>query len=174
MTGVREETVLLVVDVQQGLVDYLSAERRSKLLSTLSGLLARARAARIPVAYVRHHDEELVTGTPVWEVAREIAPQPGEPIVEKAFRDSFRETNLQDVLQGLGATSLVVCGMQTEYCIDATTREAERRGYRVTIIADGTATYPADGFTEEQIRDHVFRVAYGTVADIVPASALFN
>jgi hypothetical protein len=47
-------------------------------------------------------------------------------------------------------------------------------GYRVTLIGDGTATYPAAGLTEEQIRDHVYRVAYGTVAEIEPASALFT
>ena len=64
--------------------------------------------------------------------------------------------------------------MQTEYCVDATIREAERRGYRVTLIGDGTATYAAGGLTEEQIRDHVYRVAYGTVAEIEPASALFT
>jgi nicotinamidase-related amidase len=173
MTGTGEETVLLVVDVQQGLVDWLAAERRSELLSTLSGLLARVRDGGVPVVYVRHHDEELVKGTAPWEIASEIAPQAGEPIVEKAFRDAFRETNLEDVLRELRAKRLVVCGMQTEYCIDSTTREAERRGYRVTLVADGTATYPAGGLTEEQIRDHVYRVAYGTVAEIEPASALF-
>jgi hypothetical protein len=44
----------------------------------------------------------------------------------------------------------------------------------VTLIGDGTATYPAAGLTEEQIRDHVYRVAYGCVAEIEPASALFT
>jgi nicotinamidase-related amidase len=174
MTGAREDTVLLVIDVQQALVDYLDAERRSNFLATLSGLIARAREGGVPLAYVRHNDEELVPGTAGWEIAREIGPRAGEPIVDKTFRDSFRETNLENVLQELGAKRLVVCGMQTEYCVDATTREAERRGYRVTLVGDGTATYPAGGLTEEQIRDHVHRVAHGAVAEIEPASALFS
>ncbi len=174
MTQAREETALIVVDVQQGLVDWLAAERRASFLATLSSLLARAREAGVPVVYIRHNDEDLVTGTSQWEVAGEIAPRAGEPIVEKTFRDAFRETNLEDVLQRLNAKRLVVCGMQTEYCVDSTVREAERRGYRVTLIGDGTATYPAGGLTEEQIRDHVYRVANGTVAEIEPASALFT
>jgi nicotinamidase-related amidase len=174
VTGPTEETVLLVIDVQQALVDYLDAERRSSFLATLSGLIARAREAGTPLLYVRHNDEELVLGTPGWEIAGEIAPRAGDPVVDKTFRDAFRETNLEDVLRGLHAKHLIVCGMQTEYCVDATTREAERRGYRVTLVGDGTATYPAGGLTEEQIRDHVHRVAYGTVAEIEPASALFT
>lgn len=171
MTG---ETALVVIDVQQGLVDELAADRRSSFLARLAALLERARTAGIPVVYVRHNDEELVLGTAAWQIAGEIAPSDGDPIVEKTFRDAFRQTNLEDVLRGVRAKRLVVCGMQTEYCVDSTIREAERRGYCVTLVGDGTATYPAGGLTEEQIRYHVHRVAYGTVADIEPASALFS
>src|SRR5277367_1413584 len=104
MTG---ETALVVIDVQQGLVDELAPDRRSGFLSTLTALLARARQAGVPVVYVRHNDEELALGTAAWDIAGEIAPRAGEPIVEKTFRDGFRETDLADVLQGLGARRLV-------------------------------------------------------------------
>jgi nicotinamidase-related amidase len=167
------QAVLVVIDVQQALVDELEAERRASFLGTLTALLARARDTGVPTVYVRHNDEELAIGTAAWEIARDIAPRGGDPIVEKTFRDAFRETNLEDVLKGLGAGRLVVCGMQTDFCVDATVREAERRGYRVTLVEDGTATYAAGGLTEDQIRDHVHRVARGRVADIEPASALF-
>jgi nicotinamidase-related amidase len=167
------KSAILVIDVQQPLVDELAADRRAEFLSTLSALLGRARDAGVPVVYVRHNDDEFVNGTAAWEIADEIAPRAGEPIVDKTFRDSFRETNLTDVLEGLGAQRLVICGMQTEFCVDATVREAERRGYRVTLVEDGTATYAAGGLSEEQIREHVHRVARGRIADIEPASALF-
>jgi nicotinamidase-related amidase len=173
VTRAPKKTALIVIDVQQALVDELKAERRSSFLSTLEALLARAREAGVPLVYVRHNDEELAMGTAAWEIAGEIAPRDGEPIVEKTFRDAFRETNLEDVLHGLRAERLVVCGMQTEFCVDATIREAERRGYRVTLVEDGTATYPAGGLSEEQIREHVHRVARGRVAEVEPASALF-
>lgn len=167
-------TALLVIDVQQALVDALAASRRSALLTTIAGLVARARAASVPVIYVRHEDDELVPGTPPWQIAAEIAPRPEEPIVEKRFRDAFRETHLADVLGERSVEHLVVCGMQTEFCVDATIREAERRGYRVTLVADAHATYPAEGLSEEQIRDHVHRVARGRVAAVVPAGDLFR
>lgn len=163
---------LVVIDVQRSLVDYLGKERRAEYLPVLAALIERARTQNVPVVYVRHNDEELVHGSSGWQIAGEIGPQAGEPIVDKTFRDSFRETNLADVLAALDADRLVLCGMQTEFCVDATLREAVRRGYRVTLVADGTATYPDGGASEEQIQAQVHRVASG-IASITPSSQLF-
>lgn len=166
-------TALLIVDVQQALADALKPARRAEFLYTLNYLITRARAAGAPVVYIRHADDELVPNTTGWEIAGEIAPRPSDAIVEKRYRDAFRETDLQQILSGLGVHHVVLCGMQTEFCVDWTMREAERRGYRVTLAADGTATYPVDGATEEQIRDQVHRVVRGKVAEIVPSADLF-
>jgi nicotinamidase-related amidase len=169
-------TALLVIDVQRELVDALPSARRTVFLATLAELLERARAAGVAVVYVRHDGgpTELTAGTAGWQIAGEIAPKPHEPIVDKRFRDAFRETTLADVLATIGADHLVVGGMQTEFCIDATIREADRRGYRVTLIEDGHATF-ADGLVSEgQIRALVHRVARGEVAEIVPAAELFT
>jgi nicotinamidase-related amidase len=167
-------TVLLVVDIQRSLVDYLDPARRVGFLDMVAGLLDRARGTNVPVVYVRHNDDEMRIGTKEWEIAEEIGPRPGEPIVDKRYRDAFRETDLADVLTRLAADHVVVCGMQSEFCIDATIREAERRGYRVTLVEDAHATYPVDGATEEQIRAQIHRVAQGSVAAIVPAAELFD
>jgi nicotinamidase-related amidase len=166
---------LLVVDVQQGLVDYLPAARSAEFVATIRGLIDRARSLGVPVVYVQHEEdgEGLVRGTPMWEIAGPITPLPSDPIVAKRHRDAFRETDLVDVLARLGADRLIVCGMQTEFCIDATIREAERRGYSVTLVGDGHATYDDGGLTEEQIRNHVNRVADGVVAAVVPAARAF-
>jgi nicotinamidase-related amidase len=176
--GTRDEvpamaTALLVVDVQRMLVAYLEPSRRAEFLDGLTALLHRARAAEIPLVYVQHEDEELVPNTSGWEIADEITPRAAEPIVRKRYRDAFRETELSDVLARLGADHVVGCGMQTEFCVDATIREAERRGYRVTLVEDGHATFPEDGATEEQIRAQVNRVARGAVAEVVPAAGIF-
>ena len=164
---------LVVVDVQRELVDFLEAGRREEFVRRLQGVIERARDAGMPVVYIRHGDEELVEGTPAWEIAAEITPLPGERIVDKHHRDSFRETPLHDVLTEMNVDHVIVCGMQTEFCVDATLREADRRGYRVTLVEEGTATYPVEGATEAQIQAQVHRVARGSVANIVPSSDLF-
>ena len=172
--GAGAPAALVIVDVQRLLVDGLEPSRRERFFSTLADLRRRARAAGVPVIYIRHQDEEFVPGSAAWQIASEIAPGEGDPIVEKRFRDSFRETDLEAVLERFGVEQLVVCGMQTEFCVDATVREAERRGYRVTLVEDGSATFAAGGLSEDQIREHVHRVARGKVADIAPACALFS
>jgi nicotinamidase-related amidase len=72
----------------------------------------------------------------------------------------------------LDVEHLVVCGMQTEFCVDATVREAERRGFRVTLVGDAHATYPVDGMSAEQIVAHVNRVARG-IADVVDSARVW-
>ncbi len=165
--------VLLVIDVQTMLVDALSDRRRTELLAAVQNLISNARSRAVPVVYVRHGDRELVRDSPGWQIATAIAPAEGDPIVDKQLSDSFRETDLADVLARLQADRLIVCGMHTEYCIDATVREAERRGYRVTLVGDAHATYAVDGSTEEQIRAQVHRVLGERTASIENASAVF-
>ena len=169
-------TALLIIDVQRMLLDALAPDRRAAFVDTLDTLLERARSAGVAVVYVRHDGgpTELTPGSPGWEIANEIAPRLNEPVVDKRFSDAFRDTNLAEVLAGINADHLVVGGMQTEFCVDATIREAERRGYRVTLVEDGHATYAVDGASEKQIRDQVHRVARSRDAQMVPAAELFT
>jgi nicotinamidase-related amidase len=168
------KAALLVVDVQRVYIDELESARRAAFLATLAGLIERARASRTPVIFVR--DVGDVNGTRArsgdMHIASEIAPRSGEPVVDKRFRDAFRETALAAVLDDLRIQHLIVCGLHTEFCVDATVREAERRGYAVTLVEDGHVTLPAGGLSEEQIRDHVHRVLRGRIAAIVPAIAV--
>lgn len=167
-------SALVIIDVQRMLVDALPEQRRTELLSRIGSLLERARSSETPVVYVRHDGgpDELTPGTPGWQIASEIAPHANEPIVDKRFSDAFRATNLADVLALAGIDHIVACGMQTEFCVDATIREAERRGYRVTLAGDAHATFDAEGATEEQIRNQVHRVARERI-EIVAAESLF-
>ena len=168
------DAALLVIDVQQQPLSELEPGRGPEFLATITTLLRGARERGIPVVYVRHQDEWMRPGTDDWQIAAEVAPLDGEPIVEKRYRDAFRETDLDDVLKRLSVERVIVCGMQTEFCIDATIREAERRGYRVDLIGDGHATGPAGGLSEEQIVTHVNRVAEGPVARVISASEAFS
>jgi nicotinamidase-related amidase len=116
----------------------------------------------------------MTPGSDDWQIPVDVAPRDGEPIVEKRFRDAFRETELAGVLERLDVGHVIVCGMQTEFCIDATIREAERRGYRVDLVGDAHATSSGGGLSEEQIRAHVNRVAEGAVARLVSAEEAFE
>jgi len=83
----------------------------------------------------------LVRGEAGWEIIPELAPLPGEPIIDKPGKGAFYATELTDVLEKYGIENLLVCGVTTEVCVNTTVREANDRGYRCVVISDGCASY---------------------------------
>lgn len=165
--------VLLIIDVQRALLEELPPVRRAQLLETLVPVLDRARSEGLPVVYVRHDGspQELIPGTPDWEIASEIAPRAGEAIVDKRFADAFEQTRLPEVLAALDADHLIVTGMQTDMCVHGTIGGAAARGYRMTLVADGHATSTTD---EEQIREAMHEETRARGARVVPSGDLFG
>jgi len=64
--------------------------------------------------------------------------------------------------------------MQTEHCVAATFQAAAQRGYRVTLVEDGHATFADGGQTEDQIRARINEIARGGMAQLLPAASLFT
>jgi len=73
------------------------------------------------------------------EIHSAVAPQKGEAVVLKHFPNSFRETNLLEILRGLGVESLTICGMMTNMCVDAGVRAAVDLGFSCRVVADACA-----------------------------------
>lgn len=161
-------TCLLVVDVQQALIDE-GPHDRDAFLGRLKALLAAARSAGAPVAFVQHADEGLVEGTDGWKVHPSVAPLAGEPTFGKHFSSSFKDTGLEAWLKDRGIGSLVVVGMQTEYCLDATIKSAFEKGYRVTVPVGAFTTYDGRGMTAPQINAwYADQIWDGRFATLVP------
>ena len=131
----RPNTALLVVDVQNGVVG--GAYARDAVVSNIRHLVERARQERVPVVWVQHSgDEELVEGSPDWQIVPELTPDQSEPLIGKRYGDSFEATDLEDVLAGLGVGRLVVTGAETDACIRSTLHGAFTRGYDTTLVGD--------------------------------------
>ncbi|QKE82745.1 cysteine hydrolase family protein [Arthrobacter sp. NEB 688] len=139
-------TALLLIDIQD---DYFPGGAfplvgPDKAAEHAADVLGRFRAAGHPVVHVQHvwDDPEadfFRPGTPGVEIHHRVAPQDGEPVVQKAFPNAFRDTDLRAMLDGLGVDSLVVAGMMTSLCVDATVRAAADLGLTVTVVADACA-----------------------------------
>ena len=136
--GNRPHTALLVVDVQDGVID--GAHRRDAVVANVVSLVEKARRERVPVVWVQHSDEQLTRGSDGWQIVAELAPDDGEPLVEKNYGDSFEDTTLEAVLSGLGVGRLVVAGAQTDACIRSTLHGALVRGYDATLVSDAHTT----------------------------------
>jgi nicotinamidase-related amidase len=147
---------LIIIDIQNDyfegganpLTGSCQASRHAK------ALLEHFRARSLPVVHVRHLSSRpdatfFIPGTRGAEIHENVAPADGEKVIEKHFPNSFRDTGLLDCLRSTGITDLVVCGMMTHMCVDATVRAAKDLGFSCTVIGDACATRPltVDGKT---------------------------
>jgi nicotinamidase-related amidase len=113
---------------------------------------------------VRHKEdgyERMRPGHPGFEVHPDIAPAAGETVIDKTACDAFCGTDLDAILRESGVEHLVTSGMQTEMCVDSTTRSAVHRGFNVTLASDAHSTWDSDTLTAEQIIAHTNRTLAG-------------
>lgn len=120
-----------------------------QILERLKDLVARARAAHVPIAFIQNDGGEIdpdFPSTPGWALHSELLPVISEKVYRKTTTDSFHETGLLEDLHAAGVKDLVIAGMQSNHCIDATTRRAVQEGFNVTLVSDAHSTF---SFTDE-------------------------
>lgn len=163
---------LIVIDMQQALLQ----DAPWQIDAVKENILQLRRAFRekgLPVIYVRHDDgpeTALAKGSAGWEIMPELAPDKGEKVFDKQYNSAFRGTGLHDYLRALGVDTLVLCGMQTEYCVDATCKVAFELGYQVIIPRNATTTCDCDlasgGELVRYFEDSIWAGRYASVLPV--------
>lgn len=138
---------LIVIDIQN---DYfpngkMALEGSEQAGQVAGRLLGFFRQQRWPVFHIQHIAVRpgatfFLPNTIGVEIHPSVKPLAGEAIIQKHFPNSFRETDLLPQLQRDNIQQLVVTGMMTHMCVDATTRAATDLGYECLIAYDGCAT----------------------------------
>lgn len=149
-------TALLVIDVQQLLCNGDEAAYDiDRVIERINGVAVRARTAGAPVFMIQHEDDgPLRHGSDGWQLDPRLSVQPDDLHLRKTACDSFHHTELQALLHARDIERLVVCGLQSEYCVDSTVRRALALGYPVTLVSDAHSTIDNGVLTAAQISAH--------------------
>ena len=83
----------------------------------------------------------LIRGEAGHDIIPELYPLDSEIVIDKPGKGAFYATSLGDDLEARNISTLLVCGVTTEVCVNTTVREANDRGYRCVVLADGCASY---------------------------------
>lgn len=140
-------TALLLIDIQN---DYFPGGRMCLEGSTQAGerakhVLTVFREKNLPLVHIQHVAVRpgatfFIPGTDGVEIHASVKPADDERVIRKNFPNSFRDTQLLDHLATREISHLVITGMMTHMCIDATTRAAFDHGFQCTVLHDACAT----------------------------------
>lgn len=144
--------VLLVIDTQR-LITNEKLYKFNTFVSNVKEIINNARKNNIEVIYVRHDDGdggELVKGTEGFEIYEEFKPIRGERIFDKNFNSAFKGTGLLEYLKTKGEKEIIIVGLQTDYCIDATVKCGFEHGFHIIVPAHANTTINNEFMLAEQ------------------------
>jgi nicotinamidase-related amidase len=176
--GGRVTPALVIIDVQQGMfgIPGFRLHDGEGTVDRIAGLLERARAGDTPVFFVQHDggpdDPHFNRTGPGFPFHPKLAPRAREDVTVKNKGSAFNGTDFDAKLKAAGIDTLVVCGMQSEYCVDSAVRGAVERGYRVILVADGHSTADTPVLNAATIVAHENETLGGSYAEIVPAARI--
>jgi nicotinamidase-related amidase len=177
------ERALLIIDIQN---DYfpggkMELEGAEAAAAKASSALNAFRKQGLPVLHVRHLSVRpgstfFIPGTSGAEIHAAVKPQGGEKVIEKNFPNSFRNTELEKALKDAGIKELVVAGMMTHMCVDASVRHAADLGYKITLLGDAcatrTQTFGGDTVPARQVHAAFLAALNGFYAKVIPTHEL--
>jgi biuret amidohydrolase len=184
---VPSRSALLIIDAQREYFDAdgaLFTPNAEGIRDNLVRLVAAARDTGTQVIFVRHvqapdgsdagrmgdfdDTPSFVAGTKGVEVIADLAPDPGEPVVDKTRYSAFVNTRLESILKTSGVDTVIVAGLMTQYCSVTTTRHGHDLDYRMVFVIDANAgpDLPDLGFGSVQHADTLRVIATALAAGI--------
>jgi len=138
------DSCLVLIDLQyEYLAGPIALPDGRAAIANAAKLLARARAAGTPIFHIAHKgrpgglfDRAAERGA----IVTELAPLPGEPVIEKGLPNAFAGTDLQAKLAATERKDIILAGLMTHMCVSSTARAALDLGYRITVDANSCAT----------------------------------
>jgi nicotinamidase-related amidase len=168
---------LVVIDVQKAMFQtpgFVPLDGEA-VVGRIASLIAAAREAGMPVFFVQHDggpDDPFHAGKPGFPFHNKLTPRIDDDVTVKHHGSAFNGTDLDAKLKKAGIDTVVICGMQSEYCVDSAVRGAVERGYRVILVADGHTTGDTKVLKAADIVAHENETLGGSYAAIIPAAEI--
>ena len=141
------KTALLVIDIQNdyfpdGKYPLVNPEKAAKNAYQLLQCFREHSGHHVHIQHISLKPDAtfFIKGDSGSDIHDSVAHFVGEPIVYKHYPNAFRETNLLEILKEWGIERVVICGMMTHMCVDATVRAAADLGFQVILVEDACAT----------------------------------
>jgi len=134
--------ILLIIDIQKQIANN-RLYRFDEFMHNVQTLITAARKNGIEVVFVRHDDgpgQPLSPGKEGYDIHEAFTPAADEIIFDKKVNSPFRECGLLEHLRSKAERELMVAGLQTEYCIDATVKCGFEHGFRMIVPAGANTT----------------------------------
>lgn len=167
---------LLIIDMQTGLFEAAEPPfEGERVLGTINGLIRDARAAGVPILAARHTGPAgsfLAPDSPATRLAKGLDVDARHDFIfDKTRPNCFHQTGLGRELQRTGSNELVIVGVKTQYCVDATVRAAADLGFPVVLIQDAHTTTDTPILEARQVIDHHNATLQPAFASVLPAAA---
>ena len=161
---------LIVIDMQKALMDD-ELYNLNGLLENVAKLIETARENGFEVIYVQHDagpGTGFSVGDEAFEIADEVAPREGEKVFVKTINSCFGNKDFAAYLEAAQDKTLMIAGLQTNFCIDATVKSAFERGYDVIVPEGAHSTFDNPYMSGETTCAYYFNEVWpGLFADCV-------
>lgn len=162
--------VLLVVDVQNALINA-HPYNQERVIENINKLILTARDNKKEVLFIRHDDgkgTDLEKGTYGWQIYDKILTNSNEIIFEKQYNSAFHKTDLYEYLNSKNIDTIILVGLQTEYCIDATCKSAFDYGYKIIIPEETNSTFDNEYLSGEKLYEfYNYKIWNNRFADVI-------
>ena len=142
---------LIVIDVQKGITDERLYDFDG-FIKNVTSIIDAARKNNVEIIYVQHDDGPgtgFSFGDKDFEIADQVAPKENEKIFIKTINSCFGNNDLANYLRESKEKDLMIVGLQTNFCVDASVKSAFERGYKVIVPKGTNSTFDNDYMDRE-------------------------
>ena len=157
------KTAFIIIDVQNILVE--TGFETEKLLEKIAYLQDQARKEHIETP-------EALTSED-WQLSPLLKRQENEKVFQKRYNSMFKETGLKEYLDQQGIEQLVLCGMQTEYCVDTSVKVGFEYGYKLVIPEGAVTTFDGEDIPAETLNKFYENIWAERFADVLDYKSIF-